>query len=377
MPDGNFLIVAGASQLQGAQQEYGVSLLKVNQNGDTLWTKQYFWPEAHRLSAVAPAGDSGFVVAGFADSGQGTQAFLMKIASSGDTVWSRTFSTIPFGITAITPTLDGNFIAAASSASDQSAAACFFKTDSNGNTLWIKTYGGMAGPYTLTQARDGSFIAAGNTVVKISAGGDTVWTIPQKGQMLNTIAIAPYGDGSFITAGAQGPLGDLFLIIDDRYAKKDSLFTFKIPVLGDSLRFTYKAISSPSSMAASPGGTLSWIPGTDSAYVDHVAFVVSDSTITDTLTFNLFVNCRQRPSAIGRPKARLENISSSFRVLDGHFISFFVPGNEAWLEIYDIHGRLTEKLIVENHVAVWRSKNSTGWHCVRIRDFVKPFIVVR
>ena len=80
-------------------------------------------------------------------------------------------------------------------------------------------------------------------LLKIKPNGDTLWTKTYSGTNYNSAkAIIPTSDGNFIVAGYTGwyfgGAGNpydykdirLFSVIDDRYAYKDVLFNFKIPV---------------------------------------------------------------------------------------------------------------------------------------------------
>jgi hypothetical protein len=176
----------------------------------------------------------------------------------------------------------------------------------------------------------------------------------------------------------------LFSIIDDRYAYKSTPFTFTIPGSDDSLLRTYTPIKVPAGMTVSKGGTIIWTPQTDSVYIEHVSFLVTkDTTVKDSLTFNIFVNSktnRINSPPLGSSKSPFNPGDIIVTASQGR-VSFAVSFKASTLGIYDIHGRLVEKLPVTNNSAVWRGSNATGRYFVKPLDgkqnVVKAFVVVR
>ncbi|HMD68529.1 MAG TPA: putative Ig domain-containing protein [Chitinivibrionales bacterium] len=377
--DGNFLIVADASGISASGGAYGVCFLKINPSGDTLWTKQYFWPEHRVLHAAARVSGGGFVVGGYADAASGQSAFIVRIGEEGDTIWSRVFPTIEGDVSAIADAADGNFFAAAGG---DTTPACFFKFGPGGDTLWTKTCGRAAGPFSIVPTADNGCIAAGGAITKINSAGDTNWTIPQGDSGFSAGAIAPDGFGNYVAARVRAEGGEIRCIIDDKYAKKDSLFVFRLPVRGDTLGRTYSPMSIPSGMTVSLGGTLSWTPAADSAYVFRVACLVSDSGGADTATFNLFVNCRRRPNtaAFAAPHSRRfpPRLTACARAAR---VTFSVPSETALLEILDVRGRSVAQLPVVNNAAVWRDAAFSGIFFAQVKHgeqrTVVPFFLVR
>jgi hypothetical protein len=228
-------------------------------------------------------------------------------------------------------------------------------------------------------------------LLKIKPDGDTLWT-KTYGDTDNSwaFAITPTPDGNFIVAGyTQSSAGDqkvfLFSLIDDRYAYKNTPFFFKIPISGDSLSHGYTPLKVPTGMTVSLGGTISWTPTTDSSYMDHVEFLVSDDVgKKDTLTFNIFVNSKDHPSKAINPTSGLKNQAYQSGISISTFssyTSFSLPVPTGSLAIYDIHGRLVQNLSIINNSAVWQPKNATGRYVARMMlgksNVSKAFVVVK
>ena len=189
-------------------------------------------------------------------------------------------------------------------------------------------------------------------------------------------AIIPTPDGNFIVAGDHNNSQEILLlsIINDRYAYKNSLFTFKIPVSGDSLNHGYSSLKVPSGMTVSTGGTISWIPKTDSVYMDHVEFLVMDDIGNkDTLTFYIFVNSKNKPTAIKAfsPLVAYKNQPFSIMQTSSSQIKFTLPTGVSNIDIYDIHGRCVQRIKPLGAQLIWNGLGTTGSPVSSGRYFAK------
>jgi hypothetical protein len=190
--DGNF-IVAGFAYLMNPG-ESDVYLLKINPDGDTLWTKKYGGMLAERAYAITSTQDTNFIVAGYTTSfGAGVfDVYLLKIKPDGDTLWTKTYGGKDWEKAyAITPTPDGDFIVAGYTGSFGYGFYDYYllKVKLNGDTIWTKTYGGGSDEEAtnIIPSSDGNFFVVGSTrtfgagwcdvyLVKIKPNGDTLWT---------------------------------------------------------------------------------------------------------------------------------------------------------------------------------------------------------
>jgi hypothetical protein len=391
--DGNF-IISGSTFLHDEVRE-DLYLLKVKPNGDILWTKTYGGTNGGLAQKIMPTSDGNFIIAGYT---YNSQIYLLKINPNGDTLWTKTYG--EFGgrfAQTITTTSDGNFIVAGIESPSGSEVwnVYLLKIKPNGDTLWTKTYKETENyeVYAIESTSDGNFIVggaitsygAGTGVVylmKIKPNGDTLWTKTYAGIGYQVAyAITPTLDGNFIAAGVTsdnkwGAWEDVYLlsIIDDRYTKKDSLFTFKIPVSGDSRSNVYFPLKAPSGMTVSLGGTISWTPKTDSVYMDHVEFLVADDYgKKDTLTFNIFVNSSYHPTAIKPMSHSIAKNNQTFRISQASAsqIKFSLPTDASNIDIYDINGRCVQRLKPADAQAVWNGLNSAGRPLSSGRYFAK------
>lgn len=219
--NGTFLI---AGSIRDSDKSFGW-IVKVDNKGDTLWTKKFRCGEDYnRFSAMESTGDGNFLIAGCTTSARGGEldGWLVKINTDGDTLWTRTYQGAPksySGFFKIMPVDEDNFLIKG----DYGSERWLLKITPSGDTLWTKTFevGGSFSSYSpIIPTHDGNYLVAGYTdvdeegkrtglLVKLDPDGDTVWTKTYEkwgaGQF-NTIQ--PAGDGNFLIAGfksASGP----------------------------------------------------------------------------------------------------------------------------------------------------------------------------
>jgi hypothetical protein len=399
--DGN-LIVLGYTWIPGEAGD-SIYLLKIKPNGDTLWTRTFSDPYFNIFS-ITPISDGNFIIAGntYSLNTASEDIYLLKITTTGDTLWTKTYGGMNYDYArAITPTPDGNFIVAGYTYSYGNDVSDIYllKINAGGDTLWTKTYGDTNNRYAdaIIPAPNGNFIVAGGSgndfyLVKIKSNGDKLWTKTYgENGVYSVNDVKQTSDGNFIVTGAiiSSVTGDrdifILSLIDDRYAYKNSLFTFKIPVSGDSLNHGYAPLKVPAGMTISMGGTISWTPTTDSSYMDHVEFLVSDDMgKKDTLTFNIFVNSKDHPITVANLVSSLVNPSKNdltVHQLSSKEVRFSLPAGTNSLSIYNIHGQLLENISITGNQATWLPRHAAGRYFAKAiwekREMVKGFVLMK
>ena len=196
-------------------------LVRTNAKGDTVWARCYGGNSYDIFKSVAPAGD-GFIAAGHTRSfGAGDFDFyVVRTKANGDTLWTRSYGgSAGEHANCVCPTADGGFILAGSTASYGAGGdAWLVRINSKGDTLWTHDYGGSADDCanSVLATADGGFVFAGSTrsfgaggedvwLVRTNAKGDTVWTRTFGGagwDWAASVALAP--DGGFVVAGTNG-----------------------------------------------------------------------------------------------------------------------------------------------------------------------------
>jgi hypothetical protein len=219
--DGGY-IAAGNTKSFGYPDNYdNFYLVKTNSSGDTLWTRTYGGSLIDKAYCVRQTDDGRFVFTGYSYlSGIGeTNCALYKIDENGDTLWTRAYGGSGFEHgNHVEQTSDGGFIIAGYCASPDSmdSNAWLIKTDAQGDSIWTRWYGGSYGDYfySVQETSDGGYICGGYTwsygqhwdsdgyVVKTNGVGDTMWvSVFDLTQWDDIYSIQQTFNGDYIVAG--------------------------------------------------------------------------------------------------------------------------------------------------------------------------------
>jgi len=223
----------------------GISLIKVNASGDTLWTRNFTGLIHYAGWDVHQTTDGGYFLAGTASSLAGnTSACLIKTDSGGNILWAKTIGG-PFNEygNSAQQTNDGGYIICGQSLSYAAGPVDIYlvKTDGNGDTLWTKTFGGTAidEGISVMQTNDGGYIITGTTdsfgagssdiyLIKTDGNGNMIWSKTFGGTGFDEASdVKQTNDGGYIIAGMTFSFGagsyDMYLIRTD--VNGDTLWT--------------------------------------------------------------------------------------------------------------------------------------------------------
>jgi hypothetical protein len=217
-----------------------VILIKTNAQGDTLWTRTYGGSSHDEGSSVQQTGDGGYIIAGCTYSfGSGApyydDVYLIRTDAQGDTFWTRTYGAdrhneVGFSVRL---TSDSGYIITGYCPGPGGTDVYLIKTDSQGDTLWTRTYGcrDYDQGESVQQTFDGGYIIAGYAgpylvgnqdvyLVKTDASGDTLWTRTYGGQQPDEgFSVQQTADSGYIIAGFAESYGaggaDVYLIKTD------------------------------------------------------------------------------------------------------------------------------------------------------------------
>jgi hypothetical protein len=147
--DGGFAVAGGTSSF--GVDVFDAYLVRTDSLGDTLWTRTYGSTGDEAAFAITSQADGGFILAGYTDSfgmggPLGTDAYILRIDSEGDTVWTRTYGyaeTDEF-ICSAASTVDGGCVLSGwISGWSPHQDMYVVRLDSMGDSLWSSTYGGI------------------------------------------------------------------------------------------------------------------------------------------------------------------------------------------------------------------------------------------
>lgn len=230
-------IIAGETKSFGAGY-YDAYLIRTNSNGDTLWTKTYGGTGDDHSYSIYQTNDSGFVVAGQKEAfsaidPDNIDAFLIRLNSNGDTLWTKTYDATDYDVGySVQQTNYGGFIITGSiyDVDATTEDVYLIHTNSNGDTIWTRTFGGysMEAGSCVKQTLNGEFIISGYTwsigagfydvyLIRVDTEGSTLWEQTYGGTEYDEgNSIQQTSDGGFIIAGATQSFGaggsDVYLI---------------------------------------------------------------------------------------------------------------------------------------------------------------------
>lgn len=209
-------IIAGWTMNFGAGEE-DVYLIKINVEGELLWSKTFGRTKIDKGFSVSETTDGGYIIAGYSQSldPSGYDVYLIKTDVNGDSLWTKTIRSTGYDFSySVKQTSDGGYIIAGSS----SFQSYLIKTDENGNIIWTKTYGGEYFYLSafVEQTSDGGYIMGGKNyyfgdeltdfnlafLIKTNSEGDTLWTRTYEGTHDQAIfGVDQTQDHGYILAG--------------------------------------------------------------------------------------------------------------------------------------------------------------------------------
>lgn len=234
VPGGGYLALG--STFSFGSGDHDVYALRLDEFGDTLWSKTYGGAGTDYGYGVHTTTDGGFVTVGMTRStgaGKG-DLFLTRLDSLGAELWSKTFGGAERDEGwSVRQTPDGGFIIAGVTGSFGAGQEDFYlvKTSSTGALQWQKTFGGVKGDWAnaVRVTTDSGYIVIGTTssfgegyssvlVIRLGPAGDVIWTNTYGGAKSELGAsIQQTSDGGFILTGATASFSQDF---NDVYVAK-------------------------------------------------------------------------------------------------------------------------------------------------------------
>lgn len=218
-------IIIGSTESSG---NYDLWMLKLDVDGDTQWTRTYGGSQDDYGRFVQQTPDSGFVVVGWTESfGAGTSdLWLLRMYENGDTVWTKTYggTGADHGYCVELSSDQGYVITGMTMSSGAGGTDVWLlKTDQNGDTLWTRTYGGTFNDLgrSLQIKSDQGIIIGGYTysfgsghhdfwLISTNTSGDTLWTKTVGGSDYDfCYSVAQTADHGFIASGTTRSFGSV------------------------------------------------------------------------------------------------------------------------------------------------------------------------
>ncbi len=138
-------IITGYTQSFGSNHD--VYLIRLDSSGDIIWTNHYGGQGVDFGEEVLELDDDGFIIAGYTTSYGigGYDCYLVRVDLNGDTLWTRHYGgEFDDKAYAIELFEDGFVLAGyTQNAGSTERDAFIIKTNFNGDTVWTKTIGGL------------------------------------------------------------------------------------------------------------------------------------------------------------------------------------------------------------------------------------------
>ncbi|MDZ7744295.1 MAG: hypothetical protein U5K77_00835 [Candidatus Saccharibacteria bacterium] len=307
--DGGYL--AAGSTISFGASNYNAYLVKYDSSGTIEWSRTAGDTQHDQFFSVIQTDDGGYLAAGETESfGAGADdAYLVKYDSSGTIEWSRTAGdTGNDRFLEVIQTSDGGYLAAGRTDSFGAGGndAYLVKYDSSGTIEWSRTAGdtGFDALYSVVQADDGSYLAAGYTdsfgagnqsgyLIKYDDSGSIEWSRTAGGTANDRFySVAKTDDDGYIAGGYTNSYGagtaDAYLAKYDA-AGNITGCTSECTSPTSTANSPTSSTSSPASTANSPTSSTSSPASTANSPTSTVTNIVATDTSTttvDALTVN-------------------------------------------------------------------------------------------
>lgn len=252
-PDGGFIAAGYSSSndgdVTGLHGETDGWLMKIDGEGNKVWSKLYGGKSSDVFSSIIPTADGHYMVAGTSRSSEEdvtgnhgeADGWLMKVDGEGKQLWSKLFGGSQHeSFSSVVAAPGGGYLLSGSSYSNDGDVsglhsdddAWLLKVDANGNILWSKLYGGNKNDFiaSLALGSDGGYLAAGYStsndgdvgthygitsrydawLLKLDQGGGKVWSKVVGGWSYDEFySVAASGADFVVTGRALSDDGDL------------------------------------------------------------------------------------------------------------------------------------------------------------------------
>lgn len=231
----------GGSSQHNSNGLFDFLLAKTNMNGDTIWTKKYGGLLNDEVTSMRQTSDGNLILCGYTESymQDSIDMYVVKVNPNGDTLWTKHFGgPLEEVASSIRETSDGGYIVTGNSQSFGIANDNMYvvKLNAIGDTMWTKTYG-QPNRYSrgsdIIETNDGGYAITGLIktpssnggfdlyVVKIDVSGNVEWEKEFKIEPSNNLYTSSYGrsilqteDGGFAISGSwfSGSTNELLFI---------------------------------------------------------------------------------------------------------------------------------------------------------------------
>ncbi len=282
--DGGMIMVGNTNSFGAGGRD--VYLVKVDSSGNQQWTKTFGGSGDDNGADVIQTNDGGFAIVG---TDGNSQLYLIKTDANGNLSWSRSCNTLGTSGVALIQTVDNGY-AITGTMFNPGQDILILKTDASGTVQWAKSHAASGGPdyvSSIELASDGGYIISGQRglgtnedfyLIKTDASGNIEWTKAHGGLDEDEIhSVKLTADGGFICAGQTRSFGtgsvDAFMMKTDAQGNSGCNLLSSVTTVSN-ITFT---VSTPAN-ATGTGGTPSVSPATATCALQLDSVLCSNSS---------------------------------------------------------------------------------------------------
>jgi pimeloyl-ACP methyl ester carboxylesterase len=257
--DGGLFIV-GTTNLQFEPEMQGdVYLIRTDAAGEVLWEKTYGGTGYEDGSTIFQTNDGGLMIAAATSSfgAGGMDVYLIKLDQDGNEVWSKTYGGPLDEMAAARQRADGGYILYGNTVdpndvvADPGAAGYggfagrsnvyLARTDAEGNELWTRTFGGQNNVLVSggVQTPDGGFLVLASILrfpdpgddiylLQVDENGNEVWSRTWEEGTMNAYDLIQTSDGDYLITG-------LYMLGDDPASSNVDYLFIKVDPEGNEI----------------------------------------------------------------------------------------------------------------------------------------------
>ena len=232
-PDNGYFVAGTESRFNNTEKN--ICVLKTDSSGNILWNYSYGGDQEDGVVTGQPTADGGHILIGYTASfGLGyMDVWLLKLNADGDTLWTKTFGGDNYDLgRSVRQTPDGGyFVLCNINYGFNDTGLTLMKTDANGDTLWTRRYcENYATGVSIIPTHDNCYLILANSLafgdefdiqlLKIDESGDSLWTQVIGGFDIDMgNSIQQTADDGYVICGIIGPYfnQDIYVVKTDAY----------------------------------------------------------------------------------------------------------------------------------------------------------------
>ena len=243
----NELFICGSTSKNYSTSKNDILLIKTNSSGDTIWSKTYGGVESEYGTNIIPTSDGNILISGKTESfGAGSfgDIYLIKVNTNGDTLWTKSYpdqdqdQEVPFNLL---ETSDGGYLVTGTNEDNSNPRGLYLlKVNSSGNKLWDNTIGAglWKWGYSTIELANGDLI----TVGQYTTGGYSQVLVLKSDNQGNTIWEKQFGESNLSEKGysIKENMNNTYTITGSSYdvnTTQDDIIVFNIDANGNQLWF--------------------------------------------------------------------------------------------------------------------------------------------